>query len=135
MSTINYNKSDVVINNSLVNFQVNYYQTYYDREFNTFIYLNTDEIDNRIDLNNLVLCPCLYLYKRNIWKRFYELLTDEETVIADSYYERKGYFEYLRETGLLGTYEEAESQIAVELFETWLKANDIPFDWNNVITE
>ena len=76
------------------------------------------------------MTPSTYEVEYYAHKIFDEILTDEEREIVDSYPYRKGFFRYLRETGIYETYRVAQERAAVFVAKKWAEENNLVIDWN-----
>ena len=121
MHTINSAFYEKIFTMNLINEVPEGLHMYYDKNSHTFELYEFDSISDP----NLILTPCAYLMKSAIWKEFYSMLTPEEYTIAKSYPYRRGFFDYLRETGLYGIYEEASMTVIVREFQKWLTIHNI----------
>lgn len=79
--------------------------------------------------SRFILLPYDEEYSSAAWKLFYERLTEEETELAQSYPHRKGYFGYLRETGLIGIFEDAKNDVAADVIANWEQENEVSPSW------
>lgn len=103
--------------------------TLFDKEKNAFVMHNIHEVSEN---TALILVPyreeCNYLAMRNFWSS----LTDEERTLAKSFNEKHGFFEFLRSTGLIYSYYDAEHLAFCEILEKWKSLNNLSFDWDSV---
>ena len=103
--------------------------TFYDKEKDAFVMHDITEVNED---ENLILVPfreeCHHLSMRNFWSS----LTEEETAFAKGFSERNGFFKFLRETGLIFAYYDAEKDAIVEVLESWKDSNNLTFDWDTV---
>lgn len=103
--------------------------TFFDKEKNAFVMHNIHEVSEN---TALILVPyreeCNYLAMRNFWSS----LTDEECTLAGSFNEKYGFFEFLRSTGLIYSYYDAELLAFCEILEKWKSSNNLSFDWDSV---
>ena len=95
--------------------------TYYDKRHHIFVTRSSDNYESR----NIILAPCSYYMKSQIWREFYLLLTEEQYELAKSYPYRKGVFDYLKEIGLYEIYRQAEENVEIKELTAWLIKNDI----------
>lgn len=121
MHTINYDFYEKILTMNLINNVPGGLHMCYNKRSHKFNPYKINSISNP----NLVVNPCAYLMKSAIWKEFYAMLTPEEYALAKSYPYRRGFFDYLRETGLDGIYEEARMIVIVREFQKWLTINNI----------
>ena len=121
---------EAIIENELINSSCEELEIYYSITDKCFYALNEEEAEE--DEDNLIKAPCVYHYQSSIWKRFREMLTEEERIIADSYPYRRGYFNYLHEEGLIDTYYEAKESVARDVCAHWLKVNNLNLTLNNI---
>jgi hypothetical protein len=94
---------------------------YYDKRRKVFVIRKSSNYESC----NIILAPCSYLMKNLIWEEFYALLNEEELEIANSYPYRRGFFDYLKETGLYETYLQAEENVITKEFDSWVVQNNI----------
>lgn len=104
------------------------YVTYYDRKLKRF---KNFKVGRKI-AEKYVLAPFREHYKRLAWEYFHESLNEEEKKVAYAYTRRHGYFNYLEEVGLIGTFLDAEDRARHEYFATWENANALSIDWDTV---
>lgn len=121
MLTINHELYEKIEFMGLINRECNGYHMYYNKNTDRFEPYNSAFMP----YSNLILTPCEYKMKQAIWKEFYAILTPEEYTIANSFPFKRGFFDYLRETGLIGRYEEAHITVIVRIFQKWLLDNSI----------
>lgn len=119
MSTINRNNYEFF---EFINRVPEGLHTYYNRRYDRFESHYTSQGDRMHDLSK---APCLYYLKSQIWDKFYSLLSEEEYEIATSYPYKRGYFNYLKETGLFEIYEAAEEIVAFKALSDWLTVNNL----------
>lgn len=122
--------------NGLVNHVGVEIETYYDPVKGTFEVYDPDSSwkENgytKKEFSRFILLPYDDEYSRAAWKPFYERLTEEETELAQSYPYRRGYFGYLRETGLIYIYEAAKDDVAADVIAAWEKSNGISPNWEH----
>lgn len=125
---------DFLRSNGLVNTVGIDIVTYYDPKHNVFRHVNhsvslrKNGITSK-EFDSYVALPYDTNYNKSAWGKFYELLSEDQLILATSYPYRKGYFNYLRETGLIDYYEEARELIAQDVISTWEFYHDISPDW------
>ena len=73
----------------------------------------------------LIMTPCLYEIKADIWETFYSRLSEAEYSLTQCYPFRKGFVSYLEEIGLRETLREAEADAACNALKTWLMKYNI----------
>ena len=100
---------------------------YYDPKYNNLIALEESE---RI-LKRYVETP-YDSFKYDAMKRFWDTLDNEHRVLADSYTERRGFFQFMRETGLIDFYNEAYAAVAEEFVQMWEAKNHLNIDWDSI---
>lgn len=127
--TYSFLESEGLVNHSEVELV-----TYYDPVNGTFEVYDPDRSwkENGFTkkvFSRFILLPYDIEYSRAAWKLFYERLTEEETELAQSCPYRKGYFGYLRETGLIGIYEDAKNDIAADVVADWERENKVSPNW------
>ena len=126
MKTVNLYST--ITEHSLVNQQAEGLHTYYNKKTNAFVILKAGK---KVP-SHILIVPNMSCYKSEIWRTFYSLLTEEELDVVNDYPYRRGFFEYLRETGLISNYYEAEEIVTVKVFKRWLEKNSINIDWETV---
>lgn len=104
------------------------YITYYDCKLKRFKVFK----EGRKIAKKYISAPFTGHYNDLTWKYFYEMLNEEETEIAYSYTKRRGFFNYMKENGLIDTFYEAQDRARHEYFAEWEKANGLSIDWNTV---
>lgn len=115
-----------ITNNSL-----ELYHSYYNTKTNCFeLYW-----DDSVEKPYLIITPCIYNMKGDMWREFYSLLDEEQTELARSYPFKRGYMDYLREIGLYDTLKVAEENVTVKAWETWLAKNKIDVSEGIVIDD
>lgn len=130
MLTINYEFYNKIIELALLNEVPEGAHMYYNEVTEDFELHSLDAMRNP----NLILTPCEYHMKGEIWRVFYAMLDPEQFIIAKSYPYRRGFFEYLRETGLDGIYELARMIVVIRRFKRWLYVNDITI-FNDILEQ
>lgn len=105
------------------------YWRFYDEETNGILLLEYDKEEVPEDAICLPFRNELTPYAKYI---FHKKLTPEESARAKAYYERRGYFAYLEEIGLIDIYREAEDEAAWALIEAWEEENGLSIDWDTV---
>lgn len=95
---------------------------YYDKIKNT---LTTRSISCRKIPAHLVETPYRDSFNGAVWRRFYEILSEDELALVQSFKQRHGFFGFLHETGLYGAYETAYRYAAERVIEEWLQENKI----------
>ena len=95
---------------------------YYDTRRHRF---EVRERSNRKVRASLVKTPYKESFNRSVWKRFWESLTPEENALANSFDEKHGFFDFMRETGLIDKYNNGYEDVAEEAIKAWITENDI----------
>ena len=63
--------------------------------------------------------------------RFWNTVDNESRALAESYTERRGFFQFMREIGLIGFFDKAYAVVAEEFVHLWEKENHLNIDWDN----
>lgn len=103
---------------------------YYNPHTNTFSYEMQYELDD-VD-HDLIEAPYMENFKWLIRKKFREILNKEELQLVDSYTEKRGFFGFLREVGLIELYEQAEELVKGDIIEIWEKHYGLHIDYASV---
>lgn len=103
--------------------------TLYDKDEGAFVMRNITEINED---ENLILVPyreeCSHLAMRKFWSS----LSEDDRALAESFNEKNGFFNFLRETGLIFMYYDSEEDAITEVLEYWKTSNNLTFDWDTV---
>lgn len=100
---------------------------YYDTKYNKLVALDGKA---RI-LKHYVKTP-YDSFKYHAMKRFWDILDNESLALAESYTERRGFFQFMRETGLIEFFDEAYAAVAEEIVHLWETENHLNIDWANI---
>ena len=100
---------------------------YYDAKYNKLVALDRN---SRI-LKHYVETP-YDSFKDHAMKRFWNTLDDEHRALANSYTERRGFFQFMHETGLIDFYNEAYAAVAEEFVHSWEAKNHLNIDWDSI---
>lgn len=101
---------------------------YYDPKTNVF---EVQYRGHRVR-KSLIETPYIESYKPLIWRKFWSSLNDNELRLAESFDERRGFFGFLRETGLISRYDAAVELSKLEIIEHWERENGLSIDWTTV---
>ena len=101
---------------------------YYDPKYNKLIAL---EEGARI-LKRYVKTP-YDSFKYRAMQGFWNTLDGKHRALADSYTERRGFFQFMHETGLIDFYNEAYAAGAEEFVLSWEAKNHLNIDWDSII--
>ena len=126
-----FTKYHTFINNSLFNHTGVEFVTYYDPSHNAFV---AYELDVRVP-NCYVETPCNQAIEYPAMKRFWQLLDDSSRAIAESFSEKRGFFQFMRDTGLIEYYDKAYAESAEEVINEWEQDNHLNINWNSIITD
>ena len=102
---------------------------YYDSMSNSFEVFHEDEAPSG---DEYVQAPYAESAKTEMWKRFYEILNEEEMTIVNDFPSGRGFYRYLEEEGLRGTLECAQEEAEMALFDQWEKDHSLEIDWETV---
>ena len=86
------------------------------------------KLDSRIGVN-LVITPYVDAIQHTAMEEFWQMLDEEAYALADSFGEKRGFFQFLRETGLIAYYDLAYANAAEEIISLWEKDNNLNIDW------
>jgi hypothetical protein len=124
-------KFNIFQNNSLFNHAGLEHTVFYDPSTHTFV---ARPVDARI-LKRLVKTPYANSFQRDVWTEFWASLDAEARIIAESFAEKRGFFQYMKETGLIGYYDAAYAIAAERAIENWEQDNDLVIDWTSVLCD
>ena len=116
---------EILEENALLNTGEDSYCSYFDPKNNIFVILEafdteSEDFYKRYEKENktkVYSMPFRSACERGVMKIFYQLLTDDERALAESYPYRKGFFQYMRETGLIYRYYEARDVVTYRLLQ------------------
>lgn len=103
--------------------------TYYDIKNECFVLLESSCYGIE---DGLIAAPYKEDCRPSIWRLFWKSLDIKERALAESFDEEHGFFDFLRETGLILRYNKAEEKAIMEEMEYWKHKNNLNFDWNDV---
>ena len=121
-------KYDIFNNYSLFNRAGMEFEVFYDKKDNRFI----ARTSNARKLKCLVQTPYVESFRREIWKEFWKSLDDESRVLAESFDEKYGFFQFLSENGLIVYYDEAFAKVAEMVINVWETENDLKINWSAI---
>lgn len=115
--------------NDILNTYACEYTTYFDLNNKCFVLLESScyGIDD-----GLIAAPYKEECRFSAWDIFWKSLDAEERALAESFDEKHGFFDFLRETGLIFRYYDAEDKAIMDEMEFWKFENNLDFDWNEV---
>ena len=129
METFSMNTTILTKLNDYVNKTGSGFECYYDYKYNKFVVINleTDKTINggRYVLKNLIMLPYTCQANKRAKELFYDNLSNSNKKLVDRFAEDKGFFNYLRETGLYYTYLKYEAIAIDEMLWHWVQYNDI----------
>lgn len=126
-----FTKYITFINNSLFNHTGVVFVTYYDPKHNAF---TACEPDSRVP-KRYVETPYNRAVNAPAMRRFWGLLDPESRSLAESFDEKHGFFQFMRDTGLIEYYDKAYAEAAEEIIRKWEHDNHLDIDWNNIVTD
>ena len=119
------------INNDLFNHAGVEFVVYYDPSHNAFIACEHDaHIPKRYvktPYNQAVNFPSM--------KKFWQSLDDSSRALAESFSEKRGFFQFMRDTGLIEYYDEAYAAAAEEIICAWEHDIHLSINWDNIVTD
>ena len=66
------------------------------------------------------------------WRYFHAMLSEEQHALVNSFTERHGFFDYMRETGLMAVYDAALDKAMAQRFKEWEKKYGLNINWFNI---
>lgn len=105
------------------------YVVYYDKSKHSLKVFPGDKLPK--NRRNLIQTPFHNSVSYHARKIFRENLTPKERRVVNSFPYRHGFFEFLRETGLIYKYYWAEEEAAKIVINEWIEYHDLPDDWNS----
>lgn len=127
-----YTKYNTFNEKNLLNRAGNELVVYYDTKHKLF---TTRSYDACRVPKHFVQTPYAEEAKRPGMKMFWQMLDDEHRSLAESFEEKRGFFQFMRETGLIDYYDEAFAQVAEEIICDWERENHLKLDWDNINVE
>ena len=124
---------DLVVQNGLMNSSADGYHMFFDKDLACFVVSENDEPPVWCADHDVVMCPYAVAPKAAVWKRFYEIISDDERAQIDSFEGNMSFFNFMRETGIICTYREAERLVIEDIFKAWVVLHGITIDWNNIV--
>lgn len=119
------NKYDIFINNGLFNHSGIDFVVCYHRRNRAF---TIRKLDSRIGVN-LIVTPYVDVIQHTAMEKFWHMLDDEKRALAESYGEKRGFFQFLRESGLIAYYDLAYADAAEEIIALWEINNKLKINW------
>lgn len=101
------------------------YRSFYDTVEKEFLVSDEELLEPRY-----IKVPFASQARSAAWKLFYDSLDEDELAIANDYPYRRGFFDYMRETGLIVKFYDAEQTAITAMFESWVKKNNITVPCN-----
>lgn len=98
---------------------------YYDTHNHDFIALPAGS-----DSGKLIETPYREEFRKSVWKEFYQLLTNDELDLVNSFDEPVGFFDFLHASGMYEKYESANRTVAECVLNTWMSRNGIVINLN-----
>ena len=126
-----FTKYNTFINNDLFNHSGVEFVTYYDPSHNAFI---ARRLDVRVP-KCYVETPYNQVVNYPAMKKFWQSLDDNSRVLAESFSEKHGFFQFMRDTGLFVHYEKAYAEAAEEIICNWEHDNHLNINWDNIVTD
>ena len=123
------NKFDIFQNNSLFNHAGLEHIVFYDPSTQTFIACD----ENEMMPNHLVQTPYANSFQHDVWAEFLVSLDAEARILAESFAEKRGFFQYMKETGLISYYDAAYAIAAEKAIANWEQDNNLVIDWTSII--
>ena len=65
-------------------------------------------------------------------EKFWSTLDEESRVIAEKFDEKHGFFQFMRDTGLIAHYDSCYADVAEDVICKWVRDNNISIDWDNI---
>lgn len=124
-------KFDIFQNYSLFNHSGLEHTVFYNPSTQTFV---ARPVNARI-LKRLVQTPYANSFQIDVWNEFWASLDAEALILAKSFPEKRGFFQYMNETGLIGYYDAAYAIAAEKAIEKWEQNNDLVIDWTSVLCD
>ncbi len=121
-------KLDTFNNHDLFNHSGLEYVIYYDTKSSRFVALPYGEKND----TNLIETPYVQAMSSAIWKEFRDSLDERDRVLAESFEEKHGFFQFMRETGLIAKYDAARDVVAENVISAWETANSLCIDWAHI---
>ena len=75
--------------------------------------------------DHLAITPYAEGFRYSTWRYFWSSLSEDENTLANSLEEKHGFFDFMRETGLIEKYDLAYQKAAEEAIDTWMQVNGI----------
>lgn len=125
-----FNKYTAFINNGLFNHSGVEFVTYYDPTHSTFVACTDDVLIPK----HYVKTPYDLAVKSPAMKKFWQSLDDSSCAIAKSFSEKRCFFQFMRDTGLIAYYDEAYAAAAEEIICAWEHDNHLNINWDNIVT-
>ncbi len=123
-----------IINNQFYNDSIQYMNYYFSVKEKCFYALTEEDASIRMSVDSgFIEAPCVYRYQNIIWKRFREMLSEEQCIVADSYPFKHGYFKYLQEEGLIEIYYEAKNSVLIDVCTDWIEINNLELSLDDIV--
>jgi hypothetical protein len=124
-------KFDIFQNYNLFNHAGLEHTVFYNPSTQTFVARPV----NARTLKQLVQTPYANSFQRDVWKEFWDLLDPEARIIAKSFPEKRGFFQYMNESGLIGQYDAAYAIAAEKAIENWEQDNELVINWTSILCD
>ena len=102
--------------------------TYYDTKHKLF----TARAANARIGKHLIIAPYAEQINHPAMRRFWHSLDDESRTIAESFEGGPGFFQFMRDNGLIGFYDQAYAEAAEEFLSNWEVHNNLNIVWDCV---
>lgn len=126
-----FTKYNTFINNSLFNHAGVEFVTYYDPSQNAFV---ACEHDVRVP-KCFVETPYDQIVETPAMKKFWQSLDGNSRDLAESFGKKRGFFQFMRDTGLIEYYDKAYAEAAEEIICEWEYDNHLNINWNSIVTD
>lgn len=107
------------------------YTLYYSKARQSFVLCSSSERPCK----DYIMAPNYSELDHAALQRFKSDLNEEDSILLDDFTEKKGFFRFLKETGLIYRYYEAREEVESEVLSQWAKENGLSIDWENVSIE
>ncbi|MBE6946938.1 MAG: hypothetical protein E7454_01620 [Ruminococcaceae bacterium] len=121
-------KFDIFIEQGLFNHTGVDFVTYYDKRHKMF----TARAANARIGKHLIIAPYAEQINRPAMKRFWHSLDDESRAIAESFEGGPGFFQFMRDNGLIDFYDQAYAEAAEVFLSNWEAHNNLNIAWDCV---
>ena len=126
-----FTKYNTFINNSLFNHVGVDFAVYYDAKNNRF---RACAIDAYVP-EHYVQTPHDIEVNYPAMKKFWLSLDNDSRDLAQSFGDKHGFFQFMRDTGLIEYYDKAYAEAAEEVINEWEQDNHLNINWNSIITD